>query len=186
MPAQEWYSWQWPSPGIPACYQYKSPRCRRLLSPISVFSLTLRMTDCQIFIHFLSSKLGMLCSCQFHVFYSLEKAIETKSLQRTKKNIATLWLFRVFFIPLHYPSILLILITFTLCRLKTETGGVARAPPMMQTTHLQLKGPRENPIMYFHLPLREIQAKRQEGLALNQCQSWAVGLLTPVPMFSLL
>lgn len=131
----------------------------------------------------------MLCSCQFHVFYSLEKAIETKSLQRTTttKNIATLWLFRVFsFTPLHYPSILLILITFTFCRLKTETGGVARAPPMMQTTHLELKGSRENPIVYFHLPLREIEAQRQEGLALNQCQSWAVGLLTPVPMSSLL
>ena len=54
-----------------------------------------------------------------------------------KKNIATLWLVREFFRPLALLKFPLILITFTLCRPKTDAGGESTSK--IQGGHSELK-----------------------------------------------
>lgn len=104
----------WPCPATPASHQYKSSRGERL------FSQTRFLPDpkdhCKILVGSFFSKLGVLRSCQLHT--NQQPAEKGKK----EKNIAILWIFREFFIPMCHQS-LLIPSMFTLCRSETEAGG---------------------------------------------------------------
>lgn len=139
--------------------------------------------DCEILVHFLSSNLGMLGSCQSHVFYTLEKEIQTKSQQRMKKTLPSCGFSEN---SLHLCTTQVSSHSYPFHPLQTQNWGKWREHLQCCSVHSELKVIWETLKMHFYLPLRQTKSQRHEELALNQSQSWAAGLLIPVPKSSLL
>lgn len=139
--------------------------------------------DCEILVHFLSSNLGMLGSCQSHVFYTLEKEIQTKSQQRMKKTLPSCGFSEN---SLHLCTTQVSSHSYPFHPLQTQNWGRWREHLQCCSVHSELKVIWETLKMHFYLLLRQTKSQRHEGLALNQSQSWAAGLLIPVPKSSLL